>query len=152
MAEPLGTEPARAMRILHVEDQDLNRRLVKAILERAVDPRLRATILDEAPDLQTARSILAANLPDVILLDVRLPDGNGLDFLRELRSEHSSPRVIVMSASVLASERDEAVRAGCDAFVGKPYKASELTDALTGMLVRVDRPADPPPAGGRGPA
>ena len=72
------------MRILHVEDQDLNRRLVKAILERAADPRLRATILDEAPDLQTARSILAANLPDVILLDVRLPDGNGLDFLRLL--------------------------------------------------------------------
>lgn len=152
MAEPLGSEPAHAMRILHVEDQDLNRRLVRAILERAVDPRLRATILDEAPDLQTARSILAANLPDVILLDVRLPDGNGLDFLRELRSEHSSPRVIVMSASVLASERDEAVRAGCDAFVGKPYKASELTDALTGMLVRDDMPAESPSVGGRSPA
>ena len=151
MAEPLGSEPAHAMRILHVEDQDLNRRLVRAILERAVDPRLRATILDEAPDLQTARSILAANLPDVILLDVRLPDGNGLDFLRELRSEHSSPRVIVMSASVLASERDEAVRAGCDAFVGKPYKASELTDALTGMLVRDDMPAESPSVGGRSP-
>jgi CheY-like chemotaxis protein len=140
------------MRILHVEDQDLNRRLVKAILERAVDPRLRATILDEAPDLQTARSMLAANLPDVILLDVRLHDGNGLDFLRELRSEHSSPRVIVMSASVLATERDEAVRAGCDAFVGKPYKASELTDALTAMLVRDDTPAASPAVGGRGPA
>jgi len=152
VAEPLGSEPAHAMRILHVEDQDLNRRLVRAILERAVDPRLRATILDEAPDLQTARSILAANLPDVILLDVRLPDGNGLDFLRELRSEHSSPRVIVMSASVLASERDEAVRAGCDAFVGKPYKASELTDALTGMLVRDDMPAESPSVGGRSPA
>jgi len=151
VAEPLGSEPAHAMRILHVEDQDLNRRLVRAILERAVDPRLRATILDEAPDLQTARSILAANLPDVILLDVRLPDGNGLDFLRELRSEHSSPRVIVMSASVLASERDEAVRAGCDAFVGKPYKASELTDALTGMLVRDDMPAESPSVGGRSP-
>lgn len=153
MTEPLGSEPAQVMRILHVEDQDLNRRLVKAILERAVDPRLRATILDEAPDLQTARSILAANLPDVILLDVRLPDGNGLDFLRELRSEHSSPRVIVMSASVLASERDEAVRAGCDAFVGKPYRASELTDALTSMLVVEDIPAVPPPAVGEpGPA
>jgi len=151
VAEPLGSEPAHAMRILHVEDQDLNRRLVRAILERAADPRLRATILDEAPDLQTARSILATNVPDVILLDVRLPDGNGLDFLRELRSEHSSPRVIVMSASVLASERDEAVRAGCDAFVGKPYKASELTDALTGMLVRDGTPAEPPPVGGLGP-
>lgn len=152
MTELPGTEPTHAMRILHVEDQDLNRRLVKAILERAADPRLRATILDEAPDLQTARSILAANLPDVILLDVRLPDGNGLDFLRELRSEHSSPRVIVMSASVLASERDEAVRAGCDAFVGKPYKASDLTDTLTSMLIDGDMPAESPPVGEGGPA
>ena len=152
MSDPPTVERLPGIRILHVEDQDLNRRLVRAILERAADPRLRATIVDEAPDLQTARSSLAAHLPDVVLLDVRLPDGNGLDFLRELRSEHSSPRVVVMSASVLASERDDAIRAGCDAFVGKPYTATELTDTLTTMLFSDDVLARPPSAGGRSPA
>jgi two-component system KDP operon response regulator KdpE len=123
-----------AKRILHVEDEELNRRLLRAILDRAADPRLRATIVDEAPDLLTARSMLAAHVPDVVLLDVRLPDGNGLDFLRELRTEHVSPRVVVMSASVLPAERAEAVRAGCDAFVGKPYTAIELTTMLDAVL------------------
>ena len=138
MSDPPTVERLPGIRILHVEDQDLNRRLVRAILERAADPRLRATIVDEAPDLQTARSSLAAHLPDVVLLD----------FLRELRSEHSSPRVVVMSASVLASERDDAIRAGCDAFVGKPYTATELTDTLTTMLFSDDVLARPPSAGG----
>jgi DNA-binding NarL/FixJ family response regulator len=151
MSGPPAADRFHERRILHVEDQDLNRRLVRAILERAADPRLRVTIVDEAPDLRTARSSLAEHLPDVVLLDVRLPDGNGLDFLRELRVEHSSPRVVVMSASVLASERDDAIRAGCDAFVGKPYTAAELTDMLTTMLFGDDVVAEPPSAAGRSP-
>jgi DNA-binding NarL/FixJ family response regulator len=63
-----------------------------------------------------------------------LPDGNGLEFMGEIRSGHPSARVVVMSASVLASERAEAMRAGCDAFVGKPYSAAELTDMLGRVL------------------
>jgi two-component system KDP operon response regulator KdpE len=127
-------------RILHVEDEELNRRLLRAILDRASDPRLRSSIVDEASDLETARVSLAANPPDVVLLDVRLPDGSGLDLLGEIRSLTPSPRVVVMSASVLASERDEAVRAGCDAFVGKPYTPSELTTMLGRMLFAADPP------------
>jgi len=82
----------------------------------------------------------------VVLLDVRLPDGNGLDFLRELRSVDRSPRVVVMSASVLAIERDEAMDAGCDAFVGKPYMPAELTATLGRLMFGHDEigQQDPP--------
>jgi two-component system KDP operon response regulator KdpE len=135
-----GRSPA-VTRILHVEDEELNRRLLRAILDRANDPRLRSSIVDEASDLSSARTSLFANPPDVVLLDVRLPDGNGLDLLREIRSLTPSPRVVVMSASVLPSERDEAVRAGCDAFVGKPYTAAELTETLGRLLSDVDTSA-----------
>jgi DNA-binding response OmpR family regulator len=76
--------------------------------------------------------------PDVVLLDVRLPDGNGLDFLRELRLVDRSPRVVVMSASVLAIERDLAMDAGCDAFVGKPYMPAELTATLGRLMFGQD--------------
>jgi CheY-like chemotaxis protein len=140
-----GGEPT--MRILHVEDEDLNRRLLRAILERAEDDRLRTAIVEEAPDLQTARSILTDGVPDLVLLDVRLPDGNGLDFLRELRSEHQSARVVVMSASVLATERAEAIRAGCDAFIAKPYTATELTGVLGKVMFGAGEAIDPSPAG-----
>jgi DNA-binding NarL/FixJ family response regulator len=82
----------------------------------------------------SARQILSRSVPDVVVLDVRLPDGNGLEFMHEIRSGHPSARVVVMSASVLASERAEAMRAGCDAFVGKPYSSVELTDVLVRVL------------------
>ena len=139
---------APAMRILHVEDEELNRRLVRAILDRAADPRLRSAVVDEAPDLGAARSLFSSHRPDVVLLDVRLPDGNGLDFLRELRSVDRSPQVVVMSASVLAIERDEAMDAGCDAFVGKPYMPAELTATLGRLmfgLVQIGQQAPPSP-------
>ena len=136
MTELLAAPPA--IRILHVEDEVLNRSLVRAILERAADPRLRSAIVDEAPNIVGARSLLAQHWPDVVLLDVRLPDGNGLDLLREIRADGGSMHVVVMSASVLASERGEAIRAGCDAFVGKPYTAAQLTDVLGRILFGSD--------------
>jgi CheY-like chemotaxis protein len=142
-------------RILHVEDEALNRELLRAILDRAPDPRLRAAIVDEAPDLGAARSLLEMNEPDLVLLDVRLPDGNGLDFLREVRAREPSPRVVVMSASVLSAERDEALRAGCDEFLGKPYTRAELTGMLERLLFdEGDGAGDgsTAPTGDRGPA
>ena len=134
------------IQILHVEDEALNRELLRAILDRAPDDRLRSAQIDEASDLGSARSLMTSNPPDLVLLDVRLPDGSGLDFLREVRSQKPSPHVIVMSASVLAVERDEAIRAGCDAFLGKPYTRAELTSTLQQVLF-----ADPEdPASGEG--
>jgi len=133
VTEPGGGGPAPT-RILHLEDEELNRRLLRAVLERAADPRLRSAVIDEAPDIESARQFLSSTFPDIVLLDVRLPDGNGLEFMGEIRSAHPSARVVVMSASVLASERAEAMRAGCDAFVGKPYSAAELTDMLGRVL------------------
>jgi two-component system KDP operon response regulator KdpE len=133
VTEPVGDGPA-STRILHVEDEELNRRLLRAVLERAADSRLRSAVIDEAPDIESARRFLSSNVPDLVVLDVRLPDGNGLVFMGEIRSSHPSARVVVMSASVLASERAEAMRAGCDAFVGKPYSAGELTEVLGRVL------------------
>jgi CheY-like chemotaxis protein len=137
---------APATRILHVEDEELNRRLLRAILDRAADPRLRFAVVDEAPSIRAARSAVADHPPDVVLLDVRLPDGNGLDFLRELRSLDPSPPVVVMSASVLATERAEAIRAGCDAFVGKPYTPAELTGMLGRLLFATGGTGSVPPS------
>lgn len=128
------TERERRSRILHVEDEDLNRILLRAVLARAEDSRLRSAILDEAPDLAQARAVLDTQDVDLVLLDVRLPDGNGLDLVKEIKARDPRRAVLVMSASVLPAERDEAMRAGSDAFVPKPYDNAELLGTMARLL------------------
>ena len=124
----------RAPRILHVEDEELNRLLFRAVLGRASDPRLLAAVLDEATSLADARTLLADHEVDLVLMDVRLPDGNGLDLVREIKARHPRLSVVVMSASVLPHERKEATLAGCDAFIPKPYAAADLLETMSRLL------------------
>lgn len=126
--------------ILHVEDEAPNRALLRAIVSRAHEPEVRTATLVEANDLATAREILGARAVDLLLLDVRLPDGNGLDLAREIRDGQwpTRPAIIVMSASVLPMERDAAVSAGADHFLAKPYSAAALL-ALVGEQLRQRR-------------
>lgn len=134
MAEPL--EHATPPVLLVIEDEAPNRALLRAILSRAADPRLRNATLIEAADLATARSILARQAVTVVLLDVRLPDGNGLALARELRSRPSAdrPRVLILSASVLPNERETALAAGADGFLGKPYRPPDLVAWLLQLI------------------
>jgi two-component system KDP operon response regulator KdpE len=89
-----------------------------------------------APDLATARRLIASEAPDVVVMDVRLPDGSGLAMVRELRESGAQSRlgVIVASASVLPSEREAAVTAGADRFLPKPYRPADLVDAVADLL------------------
>jgi two-component system KDP operon response regulator KdpE len=122
--------------VLLVEDEPLNRALVRAILQRANGP-MRVTLL-EAGTIGRARELLELHPVDVLLLDVRLPDGSGLDLGRELRERRDAgggarsglPLVAILSASVLPGEREAAERTGADAFVGKPFAPGELVRLL----------------------
>lgn len=124
--------------VLLVEDEELNRVLVRAILARAGDPAIRDVRLVEAATLAKARDQLAVQDVDVVLLDVNLPDGNGLTLAAELaqRPEDARPQVVALTASVLPHERAAAMTAGCDAFLDKPYAAAQLVGVLTEQLAR----------------
>lgn len=120
------------LRILVVEDESMNRALLRAVLSRAADPRFKGATLLEADRLSTAREVMADGGVDVILLDVRLPDGSGLDLARELAAMPADerPRIVILSASVLPMERAAAIEVGADAFLGKPYRPTELIELL----------------------
>jgi two-component system, OmpR family, KDP operon response regulator KdpE len=120
--------------ILVVEDEAPNRALVRAVLARSSDSRIVGAKLLEAPTLGRARELLAEQAIDLVLLDVRLPDGNGLDLATELRGSEHRPKVIVLSASVLPNERDAAMRAGGDAFLAKPYRPADLFETMDQVL------------------
>lgn len=123
------------VRILLVEDEALNRALVRATLTRADDPRLRNADLVEAPTLADGRRALQAGTFDVLLLDVRLPDGNGLELAASLPEPR--PLIVAMTANVVPSPREAAMKAGCDGFLEKPFQPHDLQGVLTRLLDRL---------------
>jgi CheY-like chemotaxis protein len=130
-----GPEPASApARILLVEDNDLNRALVRAILTRSRHPLLLSAALVESADLAQAREAVSGREFDVVLLDVHLPDGNGLSLARELTDRPARPAIVALTAAALPREQAAAMEAGCDAFLAKPYTSGELVDAITRLL------------------
>ena len=125
--------------ILLVEDEDLNRTLVKAVLARADVAAVREAAVVDAPTLAAAREKLGAENVDLILLDMNLPDGNGLNLARELATGgmpggRRKPAVVVVTASVLPQDRAAAIEAGCDGFLDKPYAAADLVATVARHL------------------
>lgn len=121
--------------VLVVEDEEPNRALLRAVLARSTDARLRGLTLLEAADLASARSILDSRPVDLVLLDVRLPDGNGLTLINDPRPEvWPKPQFVVLSASVLPTERATAMASGAAEFLAKPYRPSELVGRIAELL------------------
>jgi CheY-like chemotaxis protein len=139
LAQQLGIGAAELMVeervILLVEDEEPNRALLRAVLARHAGDRLQGVVLLEAPDLATAREALATRRIDLVLLDVRLPDGSGLSLIPdEADRTPDSPQFVVLSASVLPAERATALASGAAGFLAKPYRPSELVDAVVDLL------------------
>jgi CheY-like chemotaxis protein len=126
-------------RILLVEDEDLNRTLVKAVLARAQIQAVRDAEVLDAGSLAAARERLHEENVDLVLLDMNLPDGNGLTLARELAARGSvadreRPAVVAVTASVLPQDRAAAIAAGCDGFLDKPYAAADLVAVVATHL------------------
>jgi two-component system KDP operon response regulator KdpE len=132
-------------RILLVEDNTLNRALVRTVITRSNHPVAKHTELTEAIDLTAARTALAASAFDLVLLDMHLPDGHGLDLAHELNTQatQTRPVIIALTASVLPEQQTSVLAAGCDAFLGKPYHPQQLIDLLAAHLHTADSAPDP---------
>lgn len=128
----MTAEASAPLRVLLVEDEPVNRALIGAVLRSSMSAPLGALELIEASTLAGGRAALADHAPDVIILDVRLPDGDGLELARDLpeAGTRERPSVLVMSASVLPADLDAARRSGGDAFLGKPFQPAELITVL----------------------
>jgi two-component system KDP operon response regulator KdpE len=133
------TDIPSPLRILLVEDEKINRDLTRAILARANHPTLTGATLFEADTLALARSTLATEPVDILLLDVNLPDGSGLTLAQELRDNPPAqpPRIIALTAGIFPDQQRAAFAAGCTTILSKPHTARELTDVLIAQLPAV---------------
>ncbi|MFF4715279.1 response regulator [Streptomyces eurythermus] len=122
-------------RVLVVEDDP---QLVRALV---INLQARRYGVDAAPDGVTALRLAAAQRPDVVLLDLGLPDMDGVDVLRALRGWTRVP-VLVLSARQASDEKVAALDAGADDYVTKPFSMDEL---LARLRAAVRRTAQAPP-------
>jgi PAS domain S-box-containing protein len=113
--------------LLYVEDNPANMKLVEQILRR--DPSIRLlTATDGASGVETAR----ASIPDVVLMDINLPDMSGIQALAMLRSDPATANIPVLAVSANAMPRDieKGLQAGFFRYVTKPINVDDFIDAL----------------------
>ena len=127
--------------VLIVDDNELNLRLAETVLRQAGFDTSVARTASEA------RERLAERDWDAVLMDLRLPDGNGLDIVRDLRSDPrmSSLRVAALTASALVADPEQAFAAGCDAYISKPIEVRTFADEVRALI---EQPPPRPIPGG----
>ncbi|MDX9971588.1 MAG: cache domain-containing protein [FCB group bacterium] len=136
LAEPhrgraIGLEEGQPRyRLLIAEDQPDNRLLLYKLLEPL------GFDLREATNGQEALEIFEQWHPDLVWMDVRMPVMDGIEATRRIKQTEAGARtkVIALTAHALEEERREILASGCDDFVRKPYRDSEIFDALAEHL------------------
>ena len=127
---------ANAPTALLVEDEPQIRRFVRAALEAE------GWQVHESATLQRGLIDAGTRRPDLVVLDLGLPDGDGIDFIADLRKWSAVP-VIVLSARVNEDEKIRALDAGADDYLTKPFGVGELLARVRATLRRQRQPNAP---------
>jgi two-component system, OmpR family, KDP operon response regulator KdpE len=124
-------------RVLVCDDEPQILRALRVLLREAGFETIAAATAEEALDRAAIRP------PDAAIVDLVLPDGDGVEVCRRLR-EWSSMPIIVLSAVGDEAEKVRALEAGADDYVTKPFGPRELVARLQAALRRADRSVDEP--------
>jgi len=127
--------PETPLAILIVEDEQVIRRFVRTALEGE------GYRVHETDTLQRGLLEAGTRKPDLIILDLGLPDGDGVDFIRDLRTWSGMP-VLVLSARVEEYDKVEALDAGADDYLIKPFGVAELLARVRAVSRRHVREPD----------
>jgi two-component system response regulator RegX3 len=131
-------------RVLFVEDEtSISGPFSSALAREGFDPVVVGTLAD-------ARAEVAREAPDLVLLDLMLPDGDGRDLARELRAASQVP-IIILTARGTELERVVGLELGADDYVVKPFSGAELVARMRAVLRRAQPPRERPPEAEIGP-
>lgn len=116
--------------IVIADDNAVNRELVREILEDA------GYQVVEAQDGVELLSVMAVAHPILVLLDIQMPRMDGFEALSHIRGSDqlSGVKVVALTASVMAGDREKAMMSGFDAFLAKPIERSEFLRVISHLL------------------
>jgi len=117
-------------KILVVEDNDRSRRLLKVLL------KAKGYEVIEATTGEGAMNCLRDQVPDLILMDIQLPNTDGLELTREIRSraETENIPIVAVTAYAMKGDRERILEAGCNAYISKPINTRELPVLIADLL------------------
>jgi len=118
--------------ILYVEDNPDNRMLVRRVLLSE------QYALAEATNAMQALDFLKSSRPDLILMDINMPDMDGYTLTARIKSMSGVERVpiIAITANVMRGDREKTIQAGCDGYIQKPIDIDQLTREIERFLAR----------------
>lgn len=120
-------------RILYIEDNFDNRTLVRRILQAE------GYEIIEAEDGPTGINMALEINPDLILMDINLPEIDGYTATAKLKEKLSGVPIIAMTANVMKGDREKTLEAGCDGYIQKPIDVDELPTQVANFLAKARR-------------
>lgn len=125
-AFPPPSPPPQPLRLLIVDDSEVVRMGLKTLLE--ADASL--TLVGEAGSVATAVETAVRMKPDLVLLDIRLPDGAGFDACRQILEKRPETRVLILTSVAEETMVDDAIRAGANGYLLKEVNGRALIQAI----------------------
>ncbi len=114
------------IRVFLLDDHEIVRRGLRELLEAGPD----VVVVGEAGTAEEALSRIAATSPDVAVLDVRLPDGDGIEVCREIRSRHPEIACVMLTSFADDEAHHAAILAGASGYLLKQVRGNELLDGI----------------------
>jgi len=117
-------------RILYIDDDSSNRLLVKRVLlAEGFD-------VDESDNAQDGIEMAASNPPDLILMDISMPDIDGLTATNRIRNipEIADITIVALTANAMQGDREMILDAGCDGYISKPIDIDTFVDEISQYL------------------
>jgi two-component system cell cycle response regulator DivK len=128
----MGTGAVLMPRILYIEDNRDNRMLVRRIL-LASDYDFE---VEEAESALTGIEMAMQNPPDLILMDMSMPEMDGLTATRKIRAidELQDTLIIALTANAMEGDKERSLEAGCNGYIRKPIDVDKLPDEILSYL------------------
>ena len=122
-------------RILVVDDNEMNLRLLRWLLEK------NGYEVHTAVDAQTARAAIRAVRPRLVLMDIQLPDVDGLQLTREFKADPDlrDIPIVAVTASAMKGDQQKTIDAGCEGYITKPIDTAQFPVEIAGYLRRAPR-------------
>ena len=133
-SSPAENQTKTPKRILVIEDQELNRKVVRIVLQS------KGYMVVEATDAVEAIASLENAIPQLILMDIALPGQSGEELARKIKANLAwvDIPIIALTAAAMSGDKERILKSGCDDYLSKPIDIKVLVERIETHLKRTD--------------